>query len=715
MIGTARNFEGLRDVCALGADDVDVRRRRGRIEREGRRAPRKGSSELLERRVEDARARAVVRDVELAHDEVVRLRDNGELRRRGDEALPSRRGLTCVVLQRERRVDGAKRIDQASALLERGRAEIVRGAHEKTLHRRRRRVGAAVRAAVCLDHERGRAGGERRGLARPAKHLQLRGRARVGEALVVRRDVGRAERPAEVARRHDVDGARPALREAAGADARDVVAEKTVAERDAIARLLVGAEGRAGADGDDAVLGRRRAERARGPRVTGADDDGDAGRDRGRVGERDRIFSIIVIAIPAEGLVQDVDPIIPNGIFDRLNEVGCRRVAERAEDIEPDEVRARRDAAHADVARARQRVRRVHERADVVIERAPVRHVLRRDRARVAERLGAARRRPRRVTAEVVKAHEHLRAIRTNEPGMIHVQAIGDDADLHALAGDLLPLPVDHVLRRGLARIGVGRAHDLQRLGLEGVAEPVRIARGAAGPSHGGARLTEALRKLDRAVGDDGEDLGTRGDRGRLRRRQLRRERVDEAERLARARLRRVQLREDRRVRLRDRGAPREAVRATAHRRHLVTEHDDHVTLAEERLRQRLLARHGPRPFRRARRSVVVGTRHHGCRQKNCAAQTTRECSHYVLPLVCGQPAGGSRSTASTHDLSRERAQQEMAAICYNATFCSSRVAARPPKSCIAPHSRRRAIQISKLRHDAEPSGVEAPGSAATS
>ena len=118
------------------------------------------------------------------------------------------------------------------------------------------------------------------------------------------------------------------------------------------------------------------------PAVARARDDGDAGLDGGVVHQRDRVVHVVRVWVGAEGLVEHVDAGGDHGVLDRRDEVRGRSAVAVAEDLQPDQARAGRDAADADVAAVRQRVRGAGEVVQVVGLPA-----LRRDRTGVAERL----------------------------------------------------------------------------------------------------------------------------------------------------------------------------------------------------------------------------------------------------------------------------------------------------------------------------------------
>src|SRR5262249_14359054 len=134
----------------------------------------------------------------------VRVADHGQLGLVDHQgvALYGRRAV--AVLPAHRGLDRGEAVDDTGALLEGGVTEVGRGASEQPLDQGRSRPDATVGLLVRLDHERGRARDERRGLAGTAEVLDPRRRALVVEALLEPGQVRRAQRPAEVTRRGQI-------------------------------------------------------------------------------------------------------------------------------------------------------------------------------------------------------------------------------------------------------------------------------------------------------------------------------------------------------------------------------------------------------------------------------------------------------------------------------------------------------------------------------
>ena len=245
--------------------------------------------------------------------------------------------------------------------------------------------------------------------------------AEVG-ALLVDVDVCAAERPAELARRHQVES-RAVLGEARRARSTRCCrsASRAFANWNAVRRRLrVAAEVRARARGDHGRVGGGGADVVDStpaspvlsttvtPAATAC-----------ALNWRVRSCAVSGIGLLAERLAEDVGVVVRDRVVERPGgRVESKALARVAEHLHADQRGAGRDALDADVAARGQRVRRVDERREVVDLPA-----LGGDRAGVAERLGGAGRGVRAVTAEVLVVDEDVRAVGADEVGVVRCPA----------------------------------------------------------------------------------------------------------------------------------------------------------------------------------------------------------------------------------------------------------------------------------------------------
>ena len=145
--------------------------------------------------------------------------------------------------------------------------------------------------------------------------------------------------------------------------------------------------------------------------------------------------------------------------------------------------------------------------------------------------------------------------------------------------------------------------------GVDGSRNAVRVTWSASGSSVLHSAGVAAVGEPNETVGDDREDVAARGERVDLGGGELRRERVDEAERLGGARLRRLEIADERRVHLRERAGARAQIVATAEVLHLIAIDHDHLLLLQQRRRERRMRARRWRPRqRRGLESARVAT-----------------------------------------------------------------------------------------------------------
>ena len=224
---------------------------------------------------------------------------------------------------------------------------------------------------------------------------------------------------------------------------------------------------------------------------------------------------------------------------------------------------------------------RIDVAADVECQRAAVRHILRGDRAGVAECLRAVGRRARRIAREVLVVHEDMGAVRADEACDVRIHAIGNIGDLHALARYRLAMAVQHLLRLRGGGIGEGGVGELQRLRLQGVAQRARGVR--CGSSPGTIRDSTAVvarvpRRPDHRIGHHRPHQRIGRQMRRLRRRNRGGHRIDQPEGADVRCLHLPQLGDDRRLR-RSQGLRPDLLQAGCGRqvRLLVAQDHDHL------------------------------------------------------------------------------------------------------------------------------------------